>query len=70
MVDFMGFVPSDRGGFFFFLRWWWWVSCGKGGGDGFFRGGWCWLSCGRGGGGKWLKERDNEEKINRVMGEK
>ena len=27
---------------------------------------WCWVSCGKGGGDGWLKERDSEEKINRV----
>ena len=31
---------------------------------------WWWVSCGRDGGDGWLKERDNEEKINSVMGEK
>jgi len=31
---------------------------------------WCWVSCGRDSGDGWLKERDNEEKINRAMGEK
>ena len=34
-----------------FFSWWWW---------------W-WVSCRRGGGDGWLKERDSEEKINRVM---
>ena len=39
------------------------VSCGRGG----FFSRWWWVSCGKGGGDGWLKERDSEEKINKVM---
>ena len=35
---------------------------------GFFSLWWWWVSCGRCGGDGWLKERDSEEKIIRVMG--
>ena len=43
--------------------------CFVSGGRGGFFSRWCWVSCGKGGGGDgWLKERDSEEKINRVMG--
>ena len=36
---------------------------------GFFSRWWWWVSCGKCGGDGWLKERVNEEKIVRVMGE-
>ena len=42
--------------------------CFVSGGRGGFFSRWCWVSCGKGGGDGWLKERDSEEKINRVMG--
>ena len=35
----------------------------------FFSWWWWWVYCGRCGGDGWLKERDSEEKIIRVMGE-
>ena len=37
-----------------FFSWWWW---------------W-WVSCRRGGGDGWLKERDSEKKLKRVMRER
>ena len=40
-----------------------------GGRVGFFSWWWWWVSCGKCGGDGWLKERVNEEKIVRVMGE-
>ena len=40
--------------------------CFVSGGSGGFFSRWCWVSCGKGGGDGWLKERDSEEKINRV----
>ena len=60
-------------------RWWWilWVlflvggvGFFNGGGDGFFFWWWWWVSCVKGGGDGWLKKRNSEEKIKRVMGEK
>ena len=35
---------------------------------GWFFSRWWWVSYGNGGGDGWLKERDSDEKINRVMG--
>ena len=68
-VVFSGFFSSDFCGF---CGWRWWgilwvlIPMVR---VGFFTW-WWWVSCGRDGGDGWLKERDSEEKINRVMGKK